>query len=408
MSAPISPRIVDALLLGQGDRRRQLQAFPILVDVWTLFAQYPASPHDLLITPLRGVSASLVGTHLDQVMRREEKHDELDRGIAQLQGLVAVRVRLRELWTMVLPATSWWASLKFELAGPSGLDMPHDLEDSISSLLEVEQDYEARPAVRDAAMPQRRADAKAVSRSSAERQLIRLGLLIGCLIEAERFEEEDLNSLTAIADRLGSENIARSGAEALRNCWNAYISDLVLAKLQDRSVRSLIYNVSANRQAEYAVSRSVPAIKADAARQLFSISCAGLGWAVLDSGIDRDHPAFAKAGGGSRVAATFDFSDIRAILSRTNLYNARARQRLASRLSQEANGTVEDIEKRILALAQDAERDHPINWSLAEPLIRRDRPSVPDHPHGTHVAGILGGNWEAAPGGMPVLGVCRT
>ena len=41
-----------------------------------------------------------------------------------------------------------------------------------------------------------------------------------------------------------------------------------------------------------AVSRSVPAVKADAARRLFNVDCSEIAWAVIDSGIQGDHASF--------------------------------------------------------------------------------------------------------------------
>jgi hypothetical protein len=411
MPVALSARIIDALLLGQGDRRRQLQSFPILVDVWTLFAEAPGILHDLLVTPHHDVPASRVGDYLDEMTHHFGK-DGRDRAVAQLQGLVAVRVSLQELWTTVLPATSWWASLRAEIDGPADQGRLDDLEGGIAALLEAEAENEGRLAIRDAAMI-RSSDRIRGGRSAAERQLIRLGLLMGCLAAAEAAEGEPLRSIAAMRERLGTASVAMLGREAIQSCWRHGEENKALDWLIDRhSERGLIFNVSANRQAEYAVSRSVPAIKADAARQLFSISCADIGWAILDSGIDETHPAFAilDAAGkaiGNRVVATYDFGDVRAILSRTNLYNTNIRKQLAERLFDQAAGSVEDIDARILALAKNAAEGQPIDWPLAEPLIARKHPVTPEHPHGTHVAGILGGNWDGTGNGASaVIGVC--
>ena len=68
-----------------------------------------------------------------------------------------------------------------------------------------------------------------------------------------------------------------------------------------------------------AVARSVPAVKADAARTLFAVKCSEIAWAVIDSGIQGDHAAFKVADGKSRVKASFDFSNFRKIVSLDNL-----------------------------------------------------------------------------------------
>ncbi len=58
--------------------------------------------------------------------------------------------------------------------------------------------------------------------------------------------------------------------------------------------RAMVYSVSLNREASPTVSRSTLAIKADAARRLFAISCRDLTWAVIDSGIDARHPGLSR------------------------------------------------------------------------------------------------------------------
>lgn len=47
-----------------------------------------------------------------------------------------------------------------------------------------------------------------------------------------------------------------------------------------------LYSINRNRPASLTVYRSTLAVKADAARLLFNVSCRKLAWAVIDSGID--------------------------------------------------------------------------------------------------------------------------
>ena len=48
-------------------------------------------------------------------------------------------------------------------------------------------------------------------------------------------------------------------------------------------------------------------MKADAAGRVFAVNCQEITWAIIDTGIDRTHPAFAGGDRGeSRVVATFD------------------------------------------------------------------------------------------------------
>ena len=89
----------------------------------------------------------------------------------------------------------------------------------------------------------------------------------------------------------------------------------------------LVWQVSRNRPAELAIWASRPAVKADAAVQLFSIDCGSIAWAVIDSGIDARHPGLSKRGDDgnlpepdqalsqSRVVATYDFTKLRTHLA---------------------------------------------------------------------------------------------
>ena len=61
----------------------------------------------------------------------------------------------------------------------------------------------------------------------------------------------------------------------------------------DRRARHPVRAVTLNRRLTLAVSESRVTIKADAAEQLFGVDCSEIGWAVVDSGIDATHPAFA-------------------------------------------------------------------------------------------------------------------
>ena len=73
------------------------------------------------------------------------------------------------------------------------------------------------------------------------------------------------------------------------------VLDLVaVGDVADASPEPLLWRVDRNRPARAAISRSILAVKADAATRLFDLSCRELRWAVVDSGIDATHPAFRK------------------------------------------------------------------------------------------------------------------
>ena len=163
-----------------------------------------------------------------------------------------------------------------------------------------------------------------------------------------------------------------------------------------------VFQVSLNRPAAPALDRSVPAVKADAANSLFKVNCKNIVWAVLDSGIDREHEAFLVDKGKSRIRKTFDFTRIREIVS-------------------DDEGDIEGPELEKLAKAAGLDRQKrrniwrrrspptprkklPINWPAVEKLITLKNPPLPPSPHGTHVAGIIGA--KAPEGSDHADGMC--
>lgn len=139
----------------------------------------------------------------------------------------------------------------------------------------------------------------------------------------------------------------------------------------DRRARHPVRTVTLNRPVVRAVSQSRLTAKADAAEQLFGVDCSEIGWAVIDSGIDATHPAFAippppGAPPGtisSRVLKTYDLTRARTSISPDTVGGA-------------------------------------IDWMAVLPAIEIPHPLganagyvVPTDPHGTHVAGVLGADW---------------
>ncbi|HKA45414.1 MAG TPA: S8 family peptidase, partial [Burkholderiales bacterium] len=161
-----------------------------------------------------------------------------------------------------------------------------------------------------------------------------------------------------------------------------------------------IWQVSLNRKATAAIEKSVPAVKGDAARSVFRVKCDGIAWAVIDSGIDGDHPALRDSKRRPRVVKHFDFSDIRRIVSLDN-----------ARIEPGEPWLVEFLKDRKLdpaqaaadlrSLADDANNDRPIHWELVEKFITIEGATPPHSGHGTHVAGIIGASAAAMTPSLP-------
>jgi len=225
-----------------------------------------------------------------------------------------------------------------------------------------------------------------------------------------------------------------------------------------------IYSVSRNRLASATVWRSRAAVKADAATRVFEVSCESLNWAVIDSGIDARHPAFrrryqrrvgnetrevpmplpagvaekvtdseeapdhaewvAENRGGtqesdwterSRIVATYDFTLIRYLLMPEEdeaEIPAAVRERLARIRARLKRRGMDDFE---VELRRGLRSGRELDWAILEPFLRvaHDQEyEPPKHEHGTHVAGILGGDWRKAdgeerfPAARDVSGMC--
>src|SRR5262249_30218916 len=90
---------------------------------------------------------------------------------------------------------------------------------------------------------------------------------------------------------------------------------------------------------------------------------------------------------------SFDFSTIREVVSLDNLDAARARERAAGliRVASPNAEALDAASRDLLALAQDADNDRPINWGLVTQFVELPDVSTPPFSnHGTHVAGIIG------------------
>jgi hypothetical protein len=146
--------------------------------------------------------------------------------------------------------------------------------------------------------------------------------------------------------------------------------------------RDSIVSINLDRHVGMAVASSTRTIKADAARRVFDVDCSRLTWAVIDSGIDARHPAFRVRGQGfaTRVTRTIDFN-------RLQLEEFRKLQRTSADFA--------DVIERLAGLPPPA-NDNDLAYE------------APFLSHGTHVAGILAGDWSAHsdPVLQPLTGVC--
>jgi serine protease AprX len=377
MAIEIPRALVEHMLLGPPDDRRQLQDSPILGDVWIAFASRPDQAIDLLITPYKDKTASTVALTLEERLGSDRKDDP---NIAFLQGIIAARLYFDEILRAVVPMTDWWRSARTQQELQIYLDPedgPGRLNRAVSHVLGVAQQWNRalRPAERD--------------RCAA---LDRYVALAGLVLWAARQRPSKRQRSTKSAEEAFADALKTVRAQAIADQLIELFDDIQALEPADR----LVFQISRNRTASTAIARSVPAVKGDAARRLFAVDCSKIAWAVVDSGIDRSHPAFLSADGKeNRVRKSFDFTQLRRIVSLSNTRPAVRKSNL-ERLGQTGRKLPEDAEEILLKLADDARQERRVNWSLVEKLVTLEGDEAPPSDHGTHVAGILGANKAGA------------
>lgn len=398
-----SRALVEVVLLGPTNDRRQLQDSPILGDVWIAYAASPGAPMDLLITPHReqaaGPVASLIAKRIARLGLHRAEGEESH--VAYLQGLVAARLFFPEVLRVIAPLTQWWKDRKVQ--DELQASAPERLSQGIRAIIRwARADDEDSRA--------RRAEAFA-HLSALERYVALTGVILWA-----GSPDKGTAVATGITDLLRKDKrpddeIVTSIVAGLKEIFAGILADSFPAEAQ-------IWQVSLNRKVMPALVKSVPAVKGDAARTLFKVKCDAVRWAILDSGIDGRHAAFNDDNGQSRIVGAFDFSNIRKIVSLDNLDTKSAgfRKRLAELLEGRDLGEPDPAKRHakgaaiLKDLAEDADNDRPIHWDMVEELIRIDPKTPPCSGHGTHVAGILGANGEAVKrstaGASAVDGMC--
>jgi len=375
MAIPIPSPLIEFVLLGPLDDRRQLQDSPILGDVWVAFGQEPDKRLDLLIVPYRTAHPGQVAGVIEDAflgpddqntstskgplptweeliaseaarkkmeadkIEKEEESDE-DRRVAYLQGLVVARLTFAEVLTIVGPKTRWWLDNRSALE-----DEP---EKEAKSQSEGEVPAESKPTDRIQTKHLRPFNITAAThlisrmmkmvrawndkKPPADETFIpfeRFLVLMGLIEWASTAKKpEDFKTLRT------EQQIDNILNEATPEKVGNVLVNLTKEMLADKTSDPLVWQVSLNRRALPALSRSVPAVKADAAKTLFNVNCSNIGWAVIDSGIHGSHPAFMNEG-VSRVQQSFDFKNFRRVVSLSNDRPVELKKNLSLLLNQD-------------------------------------------------------------------------
>ncbi|HEX3130401.1 MAG TPA: S8 family serine peptidase [Thermoanaerobaculia bacterium] len=430
--AQLDRNLMEQLMFGTGRVRRFTQDSPVLPDVWLEYAKGPGdeaerltSPTDssdpcpavkLLITPFRENYAGDIRRELRERLEaerktpewREFKHDpeRLSR-VVYNQSTVAATLYFEDLIRAVLPMTAWWEQL----------DRLWDI-DSIQADAAREnvaiavQDPEHPPL-----LPTGEKEGEERRPPPALLWMIRIAGALALVHRGKPLPE----------GFLGPKGVAGATTADWRGLVDA-VADLI-RNARPGSRKARIFSVSLNREATPTVSRSTLAIKADAARRLFEISCRELAWAVIDSGIDARHPAFRRrtkdgplksafededgaVANGTRIVETYDFTQIDLLLDPdTSEQPEHLKARMAGRSEAEAADLVRQLETLNEALSS----GRSVDWKLVAPLLRipqdegEAKYGAPGNDHGTHVAGILASDWRRAESDAleeDLIGVC--
>lgn len=396
MAISIPSSLIEFILLGPLDDRRQLQDSPILGDVWVEFGRLPGKEVevgkesdtrlDLLIAPFRGQHSGEVAGVIDDGLGLGENEDPAN--LAFLQGLIAARLTFKEVMGVVTPKTKWWIDKwKKEDSPPTHEVMKCTsvvARDLLTKILNSAIAWDSK---------------KGSERLQELPTFHRFWALTGLILWATQ--------TTRTADKISV--ILKDASDDVEEIVGL-LDDLKTKMLADNTRAALVFQVSRNRGAMPALSRSVPAVKADAATYLFKVNCSEIGWAVIDSGIDGNHPAFLDGKGKSRVKRSFNFKNFRRIVSLSNSKDKIRETNLTEIMKDnesllrplqigdpvEDDKRLKEAHEDLKRLAVDARERGPVRWELVEKYVEIKPNTVPPTTHGTHVAGIIGASKKAA------------
>lgn len=422
----LSDKEIEYLIFGTERQRRFTQDSPVLPDVWLEYNKVgPDAQIDLLLTPYKNRQPSELYKKLRERLRAEDAirpDKKRARQITYNEAYVVARLTLDEVIRVALPLTRWWMEYVWKGAeditdggsaakvGKAGRKDPEKTLQQWKKLLgDYADDLQEMIAYR-----RLTADEEEDIHPPRKQELVwnPSGDLLWMI--------EIVGSIRARAEEQAEEK--KNGEEdtehPIKNLPKveklmAAIVDLMQdLRFEGLDAGNLLWAIQRNRNVRGAIWKSSLAVKADAARLLFKISCKGLRWGVIDSGIDASHPAFRhdkETGkhyedwleGGTprtRVVEAYDFTRLRTLLD--------PEQDAPPRIQKDGDAILFDAEerrnrKRLQEIRKQVEEGRMLDWGRLAKLIRVRLDKEyrrPRNPHGTHVAGILGGRWRRSDG----------
>lgn len=423
-------QLVEAALYGAGDRRRFTLDSPVLSDVWTQFFEAPNARLAVLLEPWLDTPVFSLAEALFDL-------PGVDQGQAALtynRTVVVGDLSFTEIIEQILPLTGWYREATDQPISRSDVVAPR-----LPTLEEMWDDLVFIDTRQDEMRDRRAGEQRTAYPYPRLLGMVRIAGLIAHLLgdAADTPRTEICADLAQILDghepaasearariakrvlagwrrdRLRKSQTPRKGVRPTRRIgsprpWIQF----------NKPGRKIIYSINRNRAAKLAVHQSVRTVKADAANALFSIDCSKLHWAIIDSGIDRLHPAFAvrnpspdtPLAARSRVVETYDFSYLRELLTTKLDAWDKLPPHVAKAAQNEMTLKGHDAVKLRRELVLRIRRAKLIDWEMLRPFLRipHEEDYVrPVDPHGTHVAGILGADWDREDGSV-MRGMCPT
>jgi serine protease AprX len=452
-----SQQLQKAIFYGRGVQR-YTQDSPIMPDVWIEFGERPNERGDVLLNPYLdeppGLLCNVLLKRLDKSGIKLNKKfykgelNKRERRIAYNQSTVVARLYFDELIQIVLPMTKWWNTYISDADNRDAFQNFVDGKQRENIIRYFEQyAIDRRPPLNMSGT-----SISPDSRDLPPSYLLWLIRVVGAINyvrlnpqstsgrgKAKKSGSNQSGINVGKDEILDINDKAREIVEAaealLKGCQSLSKEELGDSTKELHTENpSLIWSVNLNRPAQTAVWLSVPAVKADAARRLFDISCKHLCWAIVDSGIDATHPAFYRRDEGTidgeaasdskdvhwrdrtRVVATYDFTIVRNILS-PDPYSL---EQLPPRVRDYFNEYFKKNVGKKKELKNRLQQGRAIDWDFLLPYLevshfdeeelkesaesdaqaadaapqKFKRPyDVPKYSHGTHVAGILAADW---------------